>query len=381
MALRTVDLVALGPPPHDPYEPSATAWALAGAFAARGDSVRVLHPEGPAGAPAPAGIESVAVPLRLRRPGAAVDSAEFAGAAGRRVRRDAQLVVRDPLGVGALHPPGGRAGPPIVAFVRSVELVEFDREHSASGSSGFAARLDRWRDRRSLRRLEHEALSEADVLFTDRPDLARTATGEYAIPERRWRASVPPVPDLRRPDSRTAARTTLGIPPDVLAVATPTPEAPGGAGVVDRAREAFRRVRPFFPGVRLIVAGATAPVEPGVVALPTRDGATFALGLTAANVALFPGGGPPFDPMVVEAMRAECAVAAAPSVRLPIDPDGAVRYAASDDPGDVASTLAELLADPALCREAVARGARHAASYAPEKVVAAIDAALPDRGR
>lgn len=381
MASRTVDLVALGPPPRDPYEPCATAWALAGAFAARGDEVRVLHPEGPSGAPPPPGTTSVVVPLSMRRPGTAAEGAEFAGAAGRRVRRTADLIVRDPSGLGALHPPGGRSRAPIVVFVRSVELHAFDQEHATQASTGWAGRLDRWRDRRSLRRLEREALAEADLLFAETPDLARSVEGEYAIPERRCRSLVPPVPDLPRPASRTAARAALGIPPDVLVVAAPAAEERAGPAGIDRAREAFRRVRPFFPGARLVVVGAPAPEDPGVVTVTARDPAAFGLGLGAANVALFAGGPPGFDPMVVEAMRAECTVAAVPSVRLPIDPNGAVQYAVSDDPGDLASTLAELLADPALCREVAARGTTHAANYAPEKVVAEVDAALPSRDR
>jgi len=380
MASRTVELVAIGPPPLDPYEPSATAWALAGAFAARGDRVRVLHPDGPPGAALPAGTSAVAVSLPLRRPGAAVEGAGFASAAGRQLRPDADLIVRDPSGLGALGA-AGRADPraPIVAFVRSVELHAFDRERGSHPARGFVDRIDTWRDRRTVRRLERAALLEADILFSDTPELGRTVTEMYEVPTRRLRAALPPVADLPRPDTRAAARSALGIPPDVLVVVAPAAQERADGSGIDRASEAFRRVRPFFPGVRLVVVGAPAPADPGVVSVPARDSATFGLALAAANVALFALGRPGFDPMVVGAMRAGCTVAAVPSVRLPVDPAGAVRYSVSDDVGDLASTLAELLSDPALCREVSSRGTTQAVRYAPARVVDAIDAALPNR--
>jgi Glycosyltransferase Family 4 len=382
MASRTVDLVALGPPPLDPYEPASTAWALAEAFAAKGDRVRVLYPEGPAGGKPPAGTTPVLVPLPLKRPGAAVEGADFASAAGRRVHPGADLVVRDPAGLGALGLPGRRAErAPIVAFVRSGELIRFDHERLTRSRPRWMDRLDAWRDRRSVRRLERAALTEADLLFSDAPDLARAIATEYQLPDQRLRAAVPPVPDLPAPDSRTAARTALGIPPDVLVVVAAASSERAEAAGIDKARETFRRVRPFFPGVRLVVVGASAPSDPGVVSVPARDPASFGLGLAAGNVALFAGGLPGFDPMVIGAMRLGCPVAAVPSVRLPADPDGAVRYSVSDDLGDLASVLAELLADPALCREVAARGQEHAAGYAPARIVEAIDRALPGTGR
>jgi glycosyltransferase involved in cell wall biosynthesis len=382
MTSRTVDLITLGPPPVDPYEPWATAWALASAFAARADRVRVLHPDGPAGAAPPAGTVGLPVPLTLRRPGAAPDEAGFAAAAGRRVRPDADLIVRDPAGFGSLGLAGRRTGrPTIVAFVRSVELHAFDRARATRPSAGLVDRLDAWRDRRTVRRLEQTALGEADVLFADAPELAQALTEEYGFRGQHVRPTVPPVSALSSPLSRDAARSSLGIPTDVPVVVAPMAEERSGPAGVDRALEAFRRVRPFFPGARLIVVGAPAPTDPGVVCVPARDRATFALGLAAANAALFAGRRPGFDPLLVSAMRAGCAPAAVPGVRLPVDPEGAVRYAASDDPGDLASLLAELLADPALCREIAARGEAQSERYLPERVVDAIDAAVGALGR
>jgi hypothetical protein len=158
---------------------------------------------------------------------------------------------------------------------------------------------------------------------------------------------------------------------------TIAPQEGTGGVSVNAAREAFHRIRPLFPGARLIVAGAEVPTDPGVIALPGRDAPTFGVALAAANVALFAEGRPTFDPMLIGAMRARCAIAAAPSVRLPLDAAGAITYAATDDPGDLASVLAELFADPALARRAVASGTKHAALYRPERVVAAIAERTP----
>ena len=377
MASRTVDLVALGPPPVDPYEPWATAWALASAFAARGDRVQVYHPDGPSAAQPPSGAVSVPLRLPLRRPGAAADEAGFAAAAGRRLRPDADLVVRDPAGFGSLGISARRAGRPrTLAFVRSVELHAFDRERASRAPARLFDRLDAWRDRRTVRRLELVALSEADLVFSDAPELARALAQEYGLADRRVQPTVPPVPTLVSNSSRDAARSALQIPTDVPVVVAPMAEGRAEPAGVDRACEAFRRVRPFFPGARLVVVGATAPTDPGVVSVPGRDPATFALGLAAAQVALFAGRRPGFDPLLVNAMRVGCAPAAVPEVRLPVDPAGAVRYAASDDAGDLASVLAELLADPALCREIAARGEAEAERYLPQRVVEGIDVAL-----
>ena len=382
MASQTVDLVALGPPPLDPYEPWATAWAIAGAFAARGDRVQVYHPDGAPGAGPPAGTVAVPVRLPLRRPGAAQDEAGFAAAAGRRLRPEVDLVVRDPAGFGPLGVAGRRAGRPrLVAFARSVELHAFDRERASRSNVRLVDRIDTWRNRRTVRRLEQAALNEVDLLFSDAPELARTLAQEYALPDRRLHATVPPVPQLASVSSREKARTALEIPTDVPVVVAPMAEERSGPAGLDRACEAFRRVRPFFPGARLVVVGATAPSDPGVVSVPRRDPSTFALGLAAAQVSLFAGRRPGFDPLLVSAMRAGCAPAAVPGVRLPVEPEGAVRYAASDDPGDLASVLAELLADPALCREIAAHGQEQADRYLPERVLEAVDAALRGTGR
>jgi hypothetical protein len=158
---RTVDIVAVGPPPQDPYDPAASAWALAAAYASRGDDVRVLHLPGTEAAPVPKGVVALPVEIPLRRPGGPHEPAEFASAAGRQLRRNADLVIRDPVGLGSLGLSRTRRGPPLVAgFARAVELQEFEGEHTARPAAGFVDRLDLWFDRRTVRRLERAALLE-----------------------------------------------------------------------------------------------------------------------------------------------------------------------------------------------------------------------------
>ncbi len=376
MASRTVDVVTTGPPSSDPYDPSAPAWALAGALAARGDRVSVLHPSTNSGAPLPAGTVSIAVDVPLRRPGAAVEGAEFASAAARRLRKDADLVLRDPAGLGRLGLRRSRSGAPVVGgFIRDIELDTFDRERGGRPAAGIRDRLETWRDRRAVRRLEGLALGEADRLFYDSARLPADVLRMYGIPERRFRAALPPVPLLPEAPTREAARATFRIPADVPVVVAPAAFDQAEPSGIDRAREAFRRVRSFFPGARLIVVGATAPVEPGVAVAPERDGPTFARAIAAADLAIFGRRVSGFDPGVILALRAGRCAIIGPAVRLPVDPAEAVRSVATDDPGDFASVLAELLADPAARRTLASGGERYAAAFDPARVAEVVTAA------
>jgi hypothetical protein len=382
MSSRTVDVLAAGPPPSDPYDPAASAWALAGAMAARGDQVTVLHPAGTPGVAPPKGTNAVAIDLSLRRPGAAVEGAEFTTAAAKRIRKNADLILRDPAGLGRLGMHRGSAGSPVVAvFVRGIELDSFDRERPAGSKAGFRDRLDTWRDRRAVRRLEEASLREADRLFYDTVLLPTTLLREYDIPERRFRAALPPVPVLPDAPTRGEARASFRIPLDVPVLVAPAAfEQPEPSGI-DRAREAFRRVRSFFPGARMIVAGAPSPPEPGVAVAPERDSATLARALAAADVAIFDRRVPGFDPGVILALRAARCVIVGPAVSLPVDPGAAVRKATSEDPGELASILAELLADPA-ARRTLATGAElYAAPFDPARVAEVVTSAtIPGAG-
>lgn len=376
MSSRTVDVLAAGPPSSDPYDPPRPAWALASALAARGDSVVVLYPAGGPQANPPVGTTAVPVDVPLRRPGAAVQGAEFALAASKRVRRGVELILRDPAGLGRLGPHRGQDGGPIVAaFVRSIEIDAFDRERVGRAPTGLRDRLDTWRDRRTVQRLEQAALREADRLFYDSAGLPSDLERKYGIPGRRFRAALPPVPPVPVLLTREEARASFRIPADVPVVVAPAAfELPDPSGI-DRAREAFHRVRSFFPGARLIVVGTTGPGEPGVATVPERDVGTLARALAAADVALFARRVPGFDPGVVLALRAGRCVIVGPAIRLPVDPSPAVRTVATDDPGDLASVLAELLADPAARRTLSSAGERYAAAFDPARVAEVVSAA------
>jgi glycosyltransferase involved in cell wall biosynthesis len=368
MAARTVDLLAAGPAPADPYEPAAPAWALAEGLRDLGCSVRVLFPIGPGGVDPPAGIEAIPVDLPIRRPGAAVEPAEFSRAVGRRIRPDAELVLRDPSGLGPLslsHRGGGRR---IDAIVRSVLLGDFDRERSNRRPNGLRDWVDVWRDRRAVRRLERVALEEADRIFCDAPSVAEEVVDVYRISRDRILPTVPPVSSSPPPPSREGARAALGLPMDVPVVATlAASENPEESGI-DRAREAFRRIRPLFPGVRLVIAGSEAPGEPGVHAVPERTRDVFVRAVVAADVAIFARRLPGFDPGLVLALRQGVAPVALTSARLPLPSNGAVRTVTTEDPADLSSAVAELVADLKQRRELAAQGPALAAQFSPEAV-------------
>jgi len=369
MAERSVDILATGPFPDDPYEPAAPAWALAEGLRDRGCSVRVLFPAGPGGGASPTGIDPVAVEMAIRRPGAAVEPADFSRSAGRRVRPATDLVLRDPAGLGSLALARGRGGHrPIAAIVRAVQIGEFDRERSVQPAGGFIGRVDTWRDRRAVRRLEKAALEEAHRIYCDASEVADQLAAAYRMDRGRIRPTVPPVGLGPEPPTRETARAALALPSDVPVVAAiAASERPEEAGL-DRVREAFRRIRPLFPGVRLVVAGAEAPTEPGVHATPSRDRLTFLRALAAADVAVFARRDPGFDPGLVLALRLGVAPVTLPTVRLAPGTAGSVRVVAGDDPGDLSSAIAELVADLAQRRALAAHGPECAGLYDPARV-------------
>jgi len=373
---RSVDFVASAPPPADPYGPGASVWGLASALAAAGDDVRVLHLPGTGADRAPAGVTAVPVDLRLRRPGAPVEPSAFAAAAGRQLRRSVDLVLRDPVGLGSLGLSRGRGGPLIGGFARELELRAFEAERQGRPAAGFVDRLESWSDHRAVRRLERVALLEADRIFYDSPDVARSLTEEYEVPARKLVVLPPAVPPLPDPPTRESARAQLRIPADVPVVVGLTAfEAPEPSGV-DRVLEAFRRVRPFFPGVRLVLTGVAAANDPGVIALVDRSARTVSDALACADVAVFARRVRGFDPGVVLAARASVPPVVLPDAALPVAPSGGVRVSASDDPGDLASVLAELLADPATRREVAQAAHRFSEAFLPSRVATGVNAAV-----
>jgi glycosyltransferase involved in cell wall biosynthesis len=370
---RSIDLVAVGPCPRDPYDPAASAWALAAGFAAGGDRVRVLHPSGPGGTDPPEGVESVVVDVPLRRPGAAVEGASLTQVAGRRIRPDADLVVRDPFGLGRLGLARRRgSSPDVIGVVHRLELVAYDAEASHRSAASLFDRVDTWRDRRAVRRLEQVALDEARALVYDSPELPEALAREYGISAGRLRPVPPPVRDGGGRWSREEARRALHLPLDVPVVVAPLSSEDPRVSGADRVREAFRRMRSLFAGARLVVVGGPAPSEPGITFLPERDTSTFEQAFAAGDVALVAPSVAGFDPGVILSLRANCPVIVGPGVRFPLDPGRAVRTVASDDPADLAAALAELLADSRERRELRTAGGRYSVRFLPEGVAAMV---------
>jgi glycosyltransferase involved in cell wall biosynthesis len=370
---RTIDVVAVGPCPRDPYDPAASAWALAAGFAAGGDEVRVLHPAGPPGADPPDGVVPTALDVPLRRPGAVVESANLTRAAGHRIRPGADLVVRDPFGLGRLGVDGRRGGAPsVVGVVHRLELAAFDAEGAHRAPTSLFDRMDVWRDRRAIRRLERDALDGAHHLVYDSPELPQVLAREYGISAGRLRPVPPSVRStgaaVPREEARKGLRLPLDVPVVVAPLSTEDPEVSGAR----RVQDAFRRMRSLFAGARLVLVGGTAPSEPGLVPLPERDGAAFERAFAAGDVALVAPNAVGFDPGVILSLRARCPVIVGPGVRFPLDPGRAVRVVPSDDPADLAAALAEVLADSRERHELVAAGRRYAERFRPEHVAAMV---------
>ena len=200
MAPHVIDIVAGGPPPLDPYEPAAPAWALAEGLASGGRSVRVLYPS-------PSVAPRVAPP-----PGVTVVPVELSAPAHRLRFRPGRLRPRggSPRSAGGgLDParprrPGasrvasqGRSSPPDRVRPVARDFRVRPRARGA-GSRGVAQRLDSWRERRTIRRLERAAISEADRLLYDDTEVGAGLAREVLDPGR----AEPRGPPRRRPRSR-----------------------------------------------------------------------------------------------------------------------------------------------------------------------------------
>jgi hypothetical protein len=88
-----------------------------------------------------------------------------------------------------------------------------------------------------------------------------------------------------------------------------------------------------------------------------------------------------FDPGLVLALRAGRCAIAGPAVHLPVDASQSVRSVLSDDPGELASVLAELMADPAARRTLSAGAEAYAAAFDPARVAEVVTSAtVPGAG-
>ena len=254
-------------------------------------------------------------------------------------------------------------GRPVFAMsVHDVALHTFDTLRPLEPRRGMRQRVGNFLDRRSLRSLEGRALSRARLVLVG-SELNRRLLGEYySVPSDRIRLLPHGVPDPIEVGSRAEARLALKVPPDVPLVAFigRTPERQG----LSIALDAFRRIRAFFPGARFAVVGSSPRTEAGLLSLGVVDEATKARVLRAADVFLFPARYEGFGLAPREAMRygiPTIVSAHTPVEGIPVP--GAIRVVASDDPGDYASELADLLADPAAARRLGEEGKRAADEF------------------
>lgn len=342
MDRRTIDIVAAGPPSIDLYDPAVSAWVLATALSGRGHSVQVTFP-GPEGTPPPSAEVAVApFPPVTAHVGTALGDAELTRAAAHRIRPTAQVIVRDPAGLGAI---GLRKGHrPVVAFVRS--LGGEAGEAAPGGPVGVVSRLASWGSRRGARRLEREALDEASAICCETAAQKERLRTDYGIPAERLRVVPPAIAVGAEPPARAVARRELGVPDDVpLAILLP-PADPALAPAAGPALEGFQRTRPIFPGARLGVVGVPEATGAGVVTVPSRGMEAVTSAVAAADVAVAYAPGARLDPGLVLALRAGIACIVPPSLDLGEGADPAVRRAPTSDSGELASVLAELFADP-----------------------------------
>lgn len=354
-----IEFFATGPASETSSGLSRAVWELAAALAARGHRPRVLYAtEAPASEAPYRGVPGIAVPLLKvpKRPfGRDIE-------AGKRVSENfdplADVVVGNDEKAGAMTlPRSRRPGRPVrVQVVHDVALHTFDTLRPLEPRRGLRQSVGNWLDRRTLKNLEGRALRQADFLLAG-SELNRSLVEKYyGIPAAQVHLQPLGVPDPVDVGTREEARAALRLPPDVPAVlfVGRTPDRQGLPATL----EAFRRMRPLFAGVRLIVVGSTVPSEPGVLSLGLVDERTKACAYRAADVFLFPARYEGFGLAPREAMRYGLATIVSPYVPL----EGAesprqVRIVRSDDDGEYASELAELLADSGM-RRAVGEAGR-----------------------
>lgn len=371
MARRAIDVVAGGPPSPDLFDPSAPAWALAGGLAARGHSVLVTFPGSAASPPAPDGVTVAPFSPVTAHVGTYLGDAELARSAARHLRPAAEVVVRDPSGLGSLgHHASHRA---IVSFVRSFAVDTVDAGPAGTAAERRRPKVFAWGERRGVRRLEKEALGEATTVCCATAAQRERLHDDYGIAPERLR--VAPLAVARAPEvpAREAARRLLTVPDDVLLLAVLPPADPANADAVRPALEGFRRTRPIFPGARLVVIGVPEPGGPGIVTVPSRDAAGVASAVVAADVAVAPAPGPAGDPGLVLALRAGVPVVVGASIDLGEGSGPVVRRADTADSGELASVLVELFADPEE-RHALGESSREfARRFEPEQLAGELE--------
>lgn len=373
MPPRTVDIVAAGPPSEDVYDPAAPAWALAAGLAGRGHSVQVVYPGSANGVPAPPKVTATAFPGITEHIGTFRGDAELAHRAGRHLRRDAEVVVRDPAGFGPIghHARSAR----IVAFVRSLSAAAIGPGPAQAPAGGLRSRLAGWGERRDAHHLEKEALREASVVYCSTSSMRESLHRAYGLLPGRLHIAPAAVAEGPAPITREAARRRLGVPDDVVVVGVLPIGGVATAESVAPALEAYARVRKIYPGSRLAVIGGPPVSVPGVVSVPDSRRTTVAAVCAAADVGLVIGQGAEAEGALVLGLRAGLSFVAPPALDLGEAMDAGVRRADTGDPSELASALVGLVADTAERRALAEKGRKLAERFLPDRVAEELERA------
>jgi glycosyltransferase involved in cell wall biosynthesis len=363
-----IDLLATAPSDDPTSGLSRAVWELSSALAARGHRTRVLFPEDHHPHPAEErGTLALPVPLTGTRRRPFGRDIAFGRNASRLLDPEADLVIGNDEKAGAVTLPSGSRAPVYGYFVHDVALHTFDTLRPLEERRGIRQALGNWVDRRTLLKLEGSAIRSARAIVVASQYNRDLLHKYYRVPADRVHVIPHGVPDPVDVGTREACRRELNVPIDVPTVAFVgrTPDRQG----LPTALEAFRRVRVFFPGARFLVVGSPTRSGNGVMGLGVVDEGTKAKVLRAADVFLFPAKYEGFGLAPREAMRYGLATIVSRHVPLESLPEEeACRVVASDDPGDYASDLAELLADPALRREMGGRGRAYADQFSYAKM-------------
>lgn len=372
-----VDMLASAPAEETRSGLSRVVWDLAVEMVRRGHRVRVLYPIQPFEvAPPYRGVERVPIPVvGMKREPYSYERA-VARAASDLLDPNADLILANDEKGGVIElPRGRRPGRPVFGMLaHDIQQYHLKTMRAVQQPNPtLRQRIGAWLDERTIRRIEGNAFARSRAIVVASKANRDLLLNFYPVPPEKIHVIPYAVPDLVDVGDRNACREVLHIPFDVPVVAFlgRTPDRQG----LPIALAAFRRVRVFFPGARLLVAGCSAPSEPGVMSLGIVDEAVKSRVLHAADLFLYPARYEGYGLAPREAMRA--GVATVVSRHVPIDGASAgteLRVVDEDDAGAYASELAELLADPALRRTIADAGQKYAAKFGIDRTCEQVEA-------